>query len=206
MPGNPQATVDSTPSILGSFELIFYSFNRHIPPPSPAAHALGGTVRQSATEPVDGGEQAGLVPGGRRRPLLTQGLRQGRPPARGSCPNEEWTPCLPHANASEQCGLARGWGPGQADSGRRVLCHTHTHTHVCTQSTPMHIHLHAPTHYTRRHTTRAHTLNVRILSPYTTRTHPEGTHRITAPQGGMPSTQHPCTGYQKCPLVPKAGQ
>lgn len=40
-PGNPQATVDSTPSILGSFELIFYSFNRHTPPPSPEAHALG---------------------------------------------------------------------------------------------------------------------------------------------------------------------
>lgn len=35
-------------------------------------------------------------------PLPTQSLWQGRPPARGSCPDEEWTSCLPHANASEQ--------------------------------------------------------------------------------------------------------
>ena len=51
MPGNPQATIDSNPSILGSFELIFYSFNRHIPSPSPAAHAPGGTAWQSAAKP-----------------------------------------------------------------------------------------------------------------------------------------------------------
>lgn len=51
MPSNPQAKIDSTPSVLGSFELIFYSFNRHIPSLSPATHALGGTVGQSTAKP-----------------------------------------------------------------------------------------------------------------------------------------------------------
>ena len=140
---------------------------------------------------MDGGERVGLVPGGRRRPLLSQGLRQGRPPARGSCPNEEWTPCLPHTNASEERGLARGWGPGQADSGRRVLCHTHTH--VCTQSTPMHIHLHAPVciladtqhmHIPQMYAHSPHTLHVHSLKARTGSQHKGACRQHSTPAPG----------------------
>lgn len=96
-----------------------------------------------------------------------------------------------------------GGGPAEQTLGDESSA---TLTHVCTQSTPMHIHLHASTHYTYRHTTHAHTRNVCIPSPHTRRTHPEGTHSITAPQEGMPSTQHPCARYQKPPPVPKVSQ
>lgn len=105
---------------------------------------------------------------------------------------------FPMPMLSVQCGLARGWGPGRADWEMSPLPHTHT----C--ALPEHTHLHAPTHYTQADTTHAHTSNVRILSPYTTRTHP-GRHAQNHTTGPCRPTQHPCARYQKCPLVPQGG-